>query len=341
MKHYNINSVSNSKKSSKEVWVQQLLDVVTDPLELLNILNIKNNNKIISAPKQFPMRVPRTFIERMHYGDIHDPLLLQVLTTAKENINIQGYSFDPLNEQSIARLPGLLHKYKNRVLLLIKGRCAINCRYCFRRHFPYHIHKMNKKNWNNILQYIDSHPEINEVILSGGDPMMAKDAELNNIITQLENISHIKKLRIHTRLPVVIPARITIQLCQRFKKSRLQIILVTHINHPQEIDKNLSNSMLLLKKNGVTLLNQSVLLRNINNNAKILADLSNALFDIGILPYYLNMLDKVQGASAFFVSDEEACAIMRNLLKKLSGYLVPRLIRDSSDILNKIPLNLY
>ncbi len=252
---------------------------------------------------------------------------MQVLTAKAEFDIHPGFSTDPLEEQDNA-IPSLLHKYHNRALLLVKGGCAVNCRYCFRRHFPYEDNKGNKNNWLMAVDYIKNHTELNEIIFSGGDPLMAKDHELDWLISQLEAIPHIKRLRIHTRLPVVIPERITDTLCNRLALSRLQVIMVTHINHANEIDKPLTAAMFKLKSSGVTLLNQSVLLRQVNDNVSALANLSNALFDAGILPYYLHVLDKVQGAAHFLVSDLEARQLIQQLLSQVSGYLVPKLARE-------------
>jgi EF-P beta-lysylation protein EpmB len=237
-------------------------------------------------------------------------------------------------------VPGLLHKYRNRALLLVKGGCAVNCRYCFRRHFPYAENQGNKRNWQAALEYIAAHPQLDEIIFSGGDPLMAKDHELDWLLTQLEAIPHIKRLRIHSRLPVVIPARITDALAARFASSSLQVLLVNHINHANEIDADFRAAMARLRQAGVTLLNQSVLLRGVNDNAHTLAALSNALFDAGVMPYYLHVLDKVQGAAHFMVEDEEARAIMRELLTLVSGYMVPRLAREIGGEPSKTPLDL-
>jgi EF-P beta-lysylation protein EpmB len=251
-----------------------------------------------------------------------------------------GYSTDPLDEQDNEQ-PGLLHKYKNRVLLILKGGCAVNCRYCFRRHFPYQDNKGSKSIWQQSIDYIAEHPELNEVILSGGDPLMAKDHEIDWLIQHLETVPHIKRLRIHSRLPVVIPNRITDSLCQLFKQTRLQIIMVTHINHANEISIELENKMTQLKQANVTLLNQSVLLKDVNDTTEALTELSEALFDAGILPYYLHVLDKVQGAAHFFVSDKEAKRLMGELIENVSGYLVPTLAREVGGRKSKTPLDLY
>lgn len=327
---------------SREDWLTQLADVVTTPEELLHLLNIAADEQLLAgkeAKRLFPLRVPRTFIARMEPANPDDPLLRQVLTVQDELISAPGFSTDPLEEQHSV-VPGLLHKYHNRALLLVKGGCAINCRYCFRRHFPYAENQGNKHNWQAALAYIAAHPQLDEIIFSGGDPLMAKDSELDWLLTQLEGIAHIKRLRIHSRLPVVIPSRITDALVARLASSSLQILLVTHINHAREIDSDLRNAMARLRGAGVTLLNQSVLLRGVNDSAQTLAELSNALFDAGIMPYYLHVLDKVQGAAHFMVSDEEARAIMRELLTLVSGYLVPTLAREIGGEAAKTPLDL-
>ncbi|WP_455851743.1 EF-P beta-lysylation protein EpmB [Pantoea endophytica] len=326
----------------REDWLQQLADVVTEPAELLQLLSLDQHADLAAgadARKLFALRVPRAFIARMKKGDATDPLLLQVLTSRQEFIDAAGYSTDPLDEQSSV-VPGLLHKYRNRALLLVKGGCAVNCRYCFRRHFPYQDNQGNKRNWQAAIDYIATHPELDEIIFSGGDPLMAKDHELAWLVDALEKIPHLKRLRIHSRLPVVIPARITEGLCQILADTRLQVLMVSHINHAQEIDDELRYGMQMLKRAGVTLLNQSVLLRDVNDDAQTLADLSNALFDAGILPYYLHVLDKVQGAAHFFVSDEEARGLMRQLLPMVSGYMVPKLAREIGGEPSKTPLDL-
>lgn len=336
-------NIVTQKRQDREDWQQQLADVITDPHELLSILSLDQHPDFITgihAKRLFPLRVPRAFIARMRPGNANDPLLRQVITDSSEFINTPGYSTDPLDEQHSV-VPGLLHKYRNRALLLVKGGCAINCRYCFRRHFPYQENQGNKTNWTQAIHYLHQQPELDEIIFSGGDPLMAKDHELDWLINQLEQITHIKRLRIHSRLPVVIPARITETLCSRFSRSRLQILLVTHINHANELDKELHQAMQHLHAANVTLLNQSVLLKGINNSVDALAKLSNALFDCGILPYYLHLLDKVQGAAHFYISDDEARQLMHGLLQRVSGYLVPRLTREIGGEPSKTPIDLH
>ncbi len=320
----------------------QLADVLTDPDELLRLLNIDADENLLAgreAKRLFALRVPRAFVTRMEKGNPNDPLLRQVLTSQEEFIAAPGFSTDPLEEQHSV-VPGLLHKYRNRALLLVKGGCAVNCRYCFRRHFPYADNQGNKRNWQAALDYVSAHPELDEIIFSGGDPLMAKDHELDWLLTQLESIPHIKRLRIHSRLPIVIPARITDTLVTRFERSSLQILLVNHINHANEIGVEFRAAMKHLRLAGVTLLNQSVLLRGVNDNAQTLANLSNALFDAGVMPYYLHVLDKVQGAAHFLISDDEAREIVRELLTLVSGYMVPKLAREIGGEPSKTPLDL-
>ncbi|KDE36308.1 lysine 2,3-aminomutase [Kosakonia radicincitans UMEnt01/12] len=327
---------------SREDWLMQLADVITDPDELLRLLKIDTDENLTAgreAKRLFPLRVPRSFAARMQPGNPNDPLLRQVITAPQEFIAAPGFTTDPLEEQSSV-VPGLLHKYRNRALLLVKGGCAVNCRYCFRRHFPYAENQGNKRNWQGALDYIAAHPELDEIIFSGGDPLMAKDHELDWLLEQLEATPHIKRLRIHSRLPIVIPARITDTLVARFARSSLQILLVNHINHAQEIGDDFRTAMVALRQAGVTLLNQSVLLRGVNDNAQTLAELSNALFDAGVMPYYLHVLDKVQGAAHFMVSDDEARLIMRELLTLVSGYMVPKLAREIGGEPSKTPLDL-
>ncbi|MDF7667242.1 EF-P beta-lysylation protein EpmB [Orbaceae bacterium ESL0727] len=328
---------------NKDEWIFELANVVTDINTLYRYLELDPLSISLpmqQAKKQFPLRVPVSFMNKMKKGDARDPLLLQVLCRADEMVEVAGYSADPLQEQDNV-MPGLLHKYANRALLITKTACAINCRYCFRRHFPYQENQNNKQSINLLLDYIASHHELDEIILSGGDPLMAKDHEMAFLINALAQIPHIKRLRIHSRLAAVIPARITPALCQLFAQSRLQIILVTHINHPNEIDQSVVDAMWQLKAHHVTLFNQSVLLKDVNDNAEILATLSNKLFDAGILPYYLHLLDRVQGAAHFGVSDEKAKQLMRELSARVSGYLVPRLAREVGGEKSKRVLNVF
>ncbi|WP_249961977.1 EF-P beta-lysylation protein EpmB [Histophilus somni] len=326
----------NSINREEENWTDYLAKAISDPIELLNCLElpIESFQYDIAARQLFPLRVPFPFVKKMEKGNPNDPLFLQVMASQHEFLPMAGFTKDPLEEQHNS-VPNILHKYHNRLLLIVKNSCAVNCRYCFRRHFPYAENKGNKQSWAKSLDYISAHAEIEEVIFSGGDPLMAKDHELAWLIKELENIPHLHTLRIHTRLPVVIPQRITDELCRILSESRFQKVIVTHINHPNEIDEILACAMKKLKHANVTLLNQSVVLKNINDNAHILKKLSDKLFSIGILPYYLHLLDKVEGASHFYLDDESAAAIYKELQRISSGYLVPKLAREIAHEPNK------
>ncbi|MBC3621197.1 EF-P beta-lysylation protein EpmB [Vibrio metschnikovii] len=336
------NIITRKHQSVEQNWLQQLANGISDPEQLLTQLAIDPSpwQSGFKARALFAQRVPQSFVERMEKGNPHDPLLRQVLPLSDEFIIHPDYSTDPLEEQNNAT-PGLLHKYRNRCLLIVKGGCAINCRYCFRRHFPYQDNKGNKSVWQQSLDYIAQHPQLNEVILSGGDPLMAKDHELSWLVEQIAAIPHIKRLRIHSRLPVVIPARITDELVSLCAETRLQVILVTHINHANEINAELSQQLARLRAEKVTLLNQSVLLKGVNDSVPAQVALSEALFDAGILPYYLHVLDKVQGAAHFYVSDEQARTIIAGLIEQVSGYLVPKLTREIGGRPSKTPLDLH
>lgn len=327
--------------SWKISWQKELASVVTDPKELLSLLNIDSNEyeQHFAARKLFPVRVPKPFIAKMTKGDINDPLLAQVMPLNSEFEQVIGYSSDPLEEHDTVA-EGLLHKYKHRVLMIVKAGCAVNCRYCFRRHFPYEDNSPNKLRWQQALDYIKQHDEINEVIFSGGDPLMASDEHLSWLINQLELIPHVKRLRIHTRLPVVIPQRITQNLCDMLANSRLKPVMVFHINHGNEIDDTFLQAIESLIAARIPLFNQSVLLANINDDADTLCALSEKLFDSGIQPYYIHVLDKVLGAAHFDVSEDKAKQIAKQMMATLPGFLMPKFVRENAGEANKTPLNL-
>ena len=322
-------------------WQKELANVVTDPKILLERLNILPEHYLqhFKARQLFPVRVPHAFINKMKKGDFDDPLLKQVMPLSDEFVISNGYVNDPLEEHDTVA-EGLLHKYKHRVLLIVKAGCAINCRYCFRRHFPYADNSPNKQRWQHALDYIAKNQEITEVIFSGGDPLMASDEHLAWLVGQIERIPHVKRLRLHTRLPVVIPNRVTTTLVSLLKNSRLKPTVVLHINHPNEIDSDLVNALELFRAARIPLFNQSVLLKNINDDANILAHLSEALFDAGIQPYYLHMFDPVQGVAHFDVKEEIAVKIVQELMAILPGFLMPKLVREIAGQANKTPINL-
>ncbi|MGB2242682.1 MAG: EF-P beta-lysylation protein EpmB [Porticoccaceae bacterium] len=311
-------------------WKAELSHCVSSIDELLNQLGLKAEdlNATAQAATEFAIKVPQPFVQLMEYGNPNDPLLKQVLPIASE-LQIDGnFSTDPVGESSFNPVPGIVHKYRNRVLMIISPNCAINCRYCFRRHFPYDENRQSKQQWLKALDYLKAKPEINEVIYSGGDPLAANDHFLGWLTAEIESIPHIKRLRIHTRLPVVIPSRIDDQLLSWLGNTGLKPTLVVHINHANEIDEALIKGVDRLKKSGINVLNQSVLLKGINDSSDQLISLSEKLFDTGIMPYYLHMLDPVQGASHFDVSKDRAVEIFRQIQAQLPGFLVPKLVQE-------------
>lgn len=326
-------------KQQQLSWQRALRDMITDPLELLSLLALSPNQISWQWDKNFPLRVTRSFVARMQKGDPHDPLLKQVLSLKLESQSSEGYTDDPLKESLCNPVPGLLHKFKSRVLLTFTSSCAIHCRYCFRRDFPYEENNPGRKGWGEALAYIANHPEIFEVILSGGDPLMAQDEALSSFFAQLEEIPHIQLLRIHTRLPVVIPARISREFLKMIRQTRFNIVMVYHINHPNEIIPAIKQGVMQLKQQHITVLNQSVLLKGVNDSAKCLKALSLKLFDAGILPYYVNMLDPIQGASHFSLPLADAQQLQQELRACLPGYLVPKFVQEIPHQPNKIPVD--
>src|SRR3990167_835683 len=294
-------------------WQQLLSEAITDldQLFLELKLDLQRMNSALKIVGSFPLRVPRGFVSRMEKGNPQDPLLLQVLPVTQELDRYPGYSDDPLNEKSANRMPGILHKYHGRVLLTLSGGCAIHCRYCFRRYFPYDDNMPNPVGWKKILDYIANDQTIEEVIFSGGDPLILKDKSLALLVQQIEMIAHVKRLRIHTRLPIVIPERVDDELIRWLQATRLKTIVVLHCNHSNEINAAVMSAVKKLQAIAVTLFNQSVLLKNINDNANTLIKLSHQLFDAGIMPYYLHVLDRVQGSAHFEVSEAQATQLLR------------------------------
>lgn len=322
-------------------WQKELASSFTDPFKLLAYLNIEPEGfeKDALARRLFPMRVPQTFAQKMEKGNRNDPLLLQVLPLRKEFDLASGFSADPLLEHDTAS-KGLLHKYKSRVLLIVRGGCAVNCRYCFRRHFPYQDNAVSKQEWLETISYIARHPHIDEVILSGGDPLMAKDDFLAWLAEQLSALPQIRRLRIHTRLPVVLPARINTAFIDWFSRINMQRVMILHINHANEIDDALREKCQALKRAGISLFNQAVLLATINDTVEDQLALNDALFEAGIQPYYLHLLDKVQGAHHFLVDDQRAREIMKQVVERQAGFLVPKLVREIGGEAGKTPVDL-
>lgn len=321
-------------------WQQSLRDAVTDARELLAMVGLAEHADALlpGADTGFAVRVPREFIARMRHGDMDDPLLAQVLPRAAELQKTSGFQLDALGEEEARAARGVLCKYEGRALLVATGACAVNCRYCFRRHFPYAEQTASASRWRDTIDHITGDPSINEVILSGGDPLALATAKLDELTRGLAGISHLRRLRIHTRLPVVIPARIDAAFLDWIHSLAWPVVMVIHANHANELDASVAAACASLRDAGVTLLNQSVLLRGVNDCSHALAQLSERLFDCGVLPYYLHQLDRVQGVAHFEVDDARALQLHAELRARLSGFLVPRLVREIAGETAKTPL---
>ena len=336
------------KKS--DAWQIALKNAFNHPVELLDYLEIKQTDQGILFPdydlrQVFKTKVPKSFAELMQPKNPIDPLLLQVLPLKLENQSELDYTEDPLKENNPKTnpMPGLLHKFTSRVLITLTGACAVHCRYCFRRHFPYQENTPGLKNIDKIITYIQNQPEINEIILSGGDPLSASDHYLTLVLEKFQTLKQIHTIRFHTRFPIVIPKRITPTLVNLFKKYDalgLKIVIVLHCNHPNELSPILASGLSLIKP-FVTLLNQSVLLKQINDQPEILIKLSEKLFQYDILPYYLHRLDKVTGAHHFEVNLSRAQEIVRALYQSLPGYLVPRFVQEIPGLNSKHPIHCF
>lgn len=323
-------------------WQRELAEAVRDPAELLQLLGLPQEllGGAQAARGQFPLRVPRPYVARMGKGDPHDPLLRQVLPLGEELLAAAGFDDDPVGDLAAVAVPGLLHKYHGRALLVATGACAVHCRYCFRRHYPYSEGTATPQRLDDALEYLACDRSISEVILSGGDPLALTDERLAHLAERLDAIPHLRRLRIHTRLPVVLPARVNDHLLDWLARTRLQRVVVIHANHPNEIDASVRHALCRLAECDTTLLNQSVLLRGVNDDPEVLARLSEALFEAGVLPYYVHLLDRVRGAAHFEVDAQSAQRIHEALWKRLPGYLVPRFVREEPGAPGKIPLSL-
>jgi len=313
-------------------WQRELAQAIREPAGLLDILQLPDSllPAAEAASRDFPLRVPHSYVQRIAPGNPHDPLLRQILPLAEELSDTEGFSTDPVGDQQAMAIPGLIHKYHGRVLLTLTGACAVHCRYCFRRHFPYTEANPAEDNWQAAVEYLHGHQEVSEVILSGGDPLSLSDKRLASLVSRLESVPHLQRLRWHSRVPVVLPSRLTPELLYIWQSSRLQQVLVLHFNHPNEINNEIKQSLSMAKASGISLLNQAVILRGVNDNATCLATLSQRLFSVGILPYYLHLLDRVRGARHFEVDELTLGPIYQGLLSQLPGYLVPKLVRDNA-----------
>lgn len=311
-------------------WRRELAEAVRDPAELCRMLGLDPAlaERARAAAGGFSLLVPRGFVARMRRADPRDPLLLQVLPQAAEREPVAGYSADPLAERSAVAAPALIRKYDGRALLLATAGCAVNCRYCFRREFPYAESGADRTGVDAAIDAVSSDPSLHEVILSGGDPLLLDDDRLGRIIARLESLPHLRRLRIHSRLPIVLPSRVTDGLVAMLAATRLTCVVVVHANHPAELDGSVASGLSRLAAARPILLNQAVLLKGVNDSLDVLRTLSERLVDLGVVPYYLHLLDRVQGSAHFEVSADVAAALHAGLRATLPGYAVPRLARE-------------
>lgn len=322
-------------------WQSELAAAITDPGQLLKMLDLPAKALGISTKnnQSFPLRVPRGFVARMRPGDPNDPLLRQVWPALAEEQQAPEFTTDPVGDQCAMHSPGVLQKYHGRSLIITTPACAIHCRYCFRRHFPYQQSHASQQQWQSVVTSCKQDPSIQEVILSGGDPLTMSNSKLAALLEQLTNLASVRRIRIHSRVPIVLPSRVDAGLIEALQRCSKPIVFVVHVNHPNEIDAEVRSAMHTLKSEGITLLNQSVLLKGVNDDVQCLIQLSEQLFEAGILPYYLHLLDRVAGAMHFDIAHAQAQIIEQRLRDSLPGYLVPRLVREIAGARSKVPLN--
>lgn len=320
-------------------WQRELAQAIDTPEALIEALELDPRlaPAARAASRGFRLRVPWSYVRRMRRGDPHDPLLRQVLPLEDELAGVPGFVADPLGERAALAAPGLLQKYRGRALLIATPACAVHCRYCFRREFPY-AEQSDGPRWQEALAQIERDRSIEEVILSGGDPLALSDGRLAALYGELARIAHLRRLRIHTRLPIVLPARIDAGFLEGLAGIGRPVVMVLHANHPNEIDDEVRAACAALRSAAVTLLNQTVLLRGVNDDVETLAALSARLFDAGVLPYYLHVLDRVRGVAHFEVDEARARLIAGDLAASLPGYLVPRLVREQAGAPAKVPI---
>jgi EF-P beta-lysylation protein EpmB len=324
-------NLSTAPLSSWQLELKRSIRSLPELLKRLNLAEIFEDPAKyheIHALRHFPVFVTQPFLNRIQPGNLADPLLLQVLPTPAEDKSVLGYTRDPLQEAEAKRGAGLLQKYPGRVLLIVTGACAIHCRYCFRRNFPYQEAPKSINQWSSGLEQIAADASIEEVILSGGDPLMIVDESLQQLIERLSEIAHLRRLRIHTRLPIMIPPRVTDRLIELLQNSRLRSVVVIHANHANELDSNVAQALHRLTNSGAMLLNQSVLLRGINDDIETLKQLSSRLLDCRVLPYYLHKNDPVSGTAHFEVPIERGIELIQQLREQLPGYAVPRFVQE-------------
>ncbi|NKI36016.1 EF-P beta-lysylation protein EpmB [Wenzhouxiangella sp. XN79A] len=324
--------------SSTLNWQQQLRDGWRDGHALLAHLGLDAGAVGLDPDSPFPLRVPRAFSDRMRPGDPDDPLLRQVLPLTRERIDVAGFSADPVGDTASRAGHGLLHKYTGRVLVITTGACAIHCRYCFRREFPYSEAQAVPSEWDALADYLRAHREVSELILSGGDPLMLTTDRLRRLTDRLLDLGHIRRLRIHSRMPVTLPARVDAGLTDWLAGLPWDCVVVVHANHAQEFDGAAAAALGRLRDAGAWVLNQAVLLAGVNDDAERLQALMETGFEAGALPYYLHLLDRVAGSAHFDVDEPRARGLVDALRVVLPGYLVPRLVRERAGAPYKLPV---
>jgi EF-P beta-lysylation protein EpmB len=326
--------------SAEPHWQRLLATAIRDGRELLARLGLEQywNEQAVAAAREFGVFAPAGYVAKMVPGDWHDPLLRQVLPLREELEEVPGFTRDPLAEADARRSPGVLHKYHGRALMIATGACAIHCRYCFRRHYPYSESPRSPQGWEEAIRELAEDGSIDEVILSGGDPLTIVDSQLAQLVERLARIPHVRRLRVHTRLPIVIPERVAPELLEWLTGTRLAPIMVVHANHPRELDGPVLAALMQMVDAGVPVLNQAVLLRGVNDDAAVLAELCLKLVNHRVLPYYLHQLDRVAGAAHFEVPVERGRQLMAELRRRLPGYAVPRYVCEMPGAASKVPL---
>ena len=324
--------IARSPEAGQAAWQRAVADSVRDTSQLFDLLRLEPAGlaAATAAADRFACRLPRRLLDGIATGTAGDPVLRQFLPSGAELEAHQGYTTDPVGDLGAARGPGLLRKYAGRALLIATGACAVHCRYCFRRHFPYSDHQTGRDAWSAALAELSRATDVSEIILSGGDPLMLTDDRLAELWRGLAALPHLQRLRVHTRLPVVVPERLTVGLLELLGRPRFATSVVVHVNHPNELAADSVAALRRLGRSSITLLNQSVLLHGVNDDVGVLCDLSERLFAAGVLPYYLHLLDPVAGAAHFAVGKQEAVALVRAMRSRLPGYLVPRLVRETA-----------
>lgn len=335
-----LNQQINQQIRPQKKWQQLLAEAIRDPSQLFDQLDLPTTgiDQTLQATGKFNLLVTQSYLNKMQKGAFSDPLLMQVLPVANELTSVSGYSADPVCDQNYRIADGLLQKYHGRALVVSTGACAIHCRYCFRREFPYSDANASKNDWQAAVKAVANDPQISEVILSGGDPLVLSDEKLASLCFQLSEIPHVKTLRFHSRVPIVLPERIDHDFLSWFQHLSVKKVVVIHSNHPNELDEMVGKSLSALHSIDTMLLNQSVLLKGVNDNLETLENLSRKLWENDTLPYYLHLLDKVSGAAHFDVQENIALGLLDELRGKLPGYLVPKLVREVSGKRSKTPI---